>query len=385
MASTNSFHSISLQRNDDPRIILKAFGDRNIFVMTRDVYLPMTDGVCQPIPCRTDNYEDHYPLNGVGIYKTPRGRPVLFAHHSHTEPAPLLDRKDVIPLSTYKEEFHRFQKIGQELQASMLRLKTELQEHFKPILKLAEQTLHHDLRNYGLSFAKNRHTAHRKLFRQLLNSEVDFSPCLRETFCFVRKTPLSEVSCSKNIWPLRHALSTIKTILRCFSESIRAYDMVMNRIKDIIRWEEDHGHKAEFRSVAKGSALMLDHFHAEGWHTKITSFYERCNEEWQVEKLGDETQTAVSEHSERSIVYGVSRKLSNDTLKSLSVANERERRPYSRSGLDGLARKISIGNLKRSAVQVQKMFPLQLEEMVVWSMTAESIEQLPPNLMAHRP
>ena len=354
MTSAKPFRSVSLQREDDPNETLKAFGDRNIFVMTREVYLPMTDGVCRPIPCRIDNYEDHYPLEGVGIYKTPRGRSVLFAHYSHTELAPLMDREDAMLLSTYKAEFHRFWKNGKKLQASLLRLKTELQEHFKPILKLAEQTLHYDLRQYGLSLAKNRHTVHRRLFRQILNSEVDFSPCLRETFCFVRKTPLRDASRSKNLWSLRHALSTIKTILRCLIESIRAYDIIMTRIKDIIRWEQDHGHKPEFKSVEKGSPLMLDHFHAEGWHTKISAFYERCNEEWQSEKQGKGTQKAVSEHSERSIVHGLSRKLSNDTVKSISIASERERRPYAQGALSGLARKISIGSLRKPAAHVQK-------------------------------
>ena len=354
MATARPFRSISLQRDDDPNKILKAFSDRNIFVLTREVYLPMTDGVCRPIPCRMDNYEDHYPLKGVGIYKNPGGRPVLFAHHSHTEPTPFLDREDSMTLASYREEFNSFWNQGEKLARSLSRLRTELREHFKPVIDLAEQTLHYDLHNYGLSLGKNRQAAHRKLFRQIVNSEVDFSPCLRETFRFVRKIPLQEMSRSKNLWPLRHALSTIQTFLRCLSESMRAFDIVMDRIKDIMRWAQDHGHKPEFQSVVKGSPIMLDQFHAEGWYTKLNAFFERCDEEWQAEKHGEATQKAVSQHSERSIVHGLSRKLSSDTLNSLSVAKERERRPYARTGLSGLARKISMGNLRKSADNMQR-------------------------------
>ena len=343
MASMKHFRTIANHRDDDPRKILKAFGDRNIFTMTREVYLPMSDGICRPLPCRTDDFEDHYPINGVGIYKTPTGRRLLISHPKHDEPCPKLKRDDASPLSDCKIWFNHYLEDANKLQKYLEQLKLELGEHFKPITKLAE-SLGFDLHNYGLSLAPDRHTLHRNLFRQILNSEADISPCLRETFRFVRETSLRDASLAKNLWPLRHALSTIKTVHRGLSELISTLDTITKRIKDIIRWERDHAHKAEFRMVQKGSPLFLDRFHAKGWYRKIQAFWEHCNAEWQAEQLG--AQKAPSVHSDTSIVPGLVRKLSADTLNSLAVANERERRPDTHSDL---ARKASTGTLGRSA------------------------------------
>ena len=343
MDGKSPFLSISRNRNDNPSKILQAFGDRSIFAMTQEVYLPMSDGICRSIPCQTDDFEDHYPINGVEIYKTPLGQPLLITNPKHNNECPIIPRPAATPLREYRLWLSKFYIDGQKLQTSLKRLRGELYDHFRPLIGLAEDSLSYDMSNYGLSLARNRHAVHRKLFRQILNSEVDISLCLRETFRFARETSLRDASRAQYLWPLRHALSTIKTINRVLYQSIETLDKIMIRVKDIIRWEQDHGRRAEFAMIAKGSPLFMDKFHAEGWYNKIQTLWEHYNDEWHAEKHGKPTTAAVP--SEKPIVRGLSRRLSTDTLRSLSVA-ERERRPYTQSNL---ARQPSSGSLGKSA------------------------------------